>query len=61
MLHYCRKGNYALRVSAGALVYMAAVMEYLAAKILELAGNTAPDNKKSTIIPRHLQLTIRQV
>ena len=41
-------------------VYMAAVMKYLAAKILELAGNTAPDNKKFHI-PRHLQLTIRQV
>ena len=56
---YLKKGKYATRLGAGAPVYLCAVLEYLCAEILELAGNAARDNKKSRIIPRHITLAVR--
>ncbi|XP_043976644.1 late histone H2A.2.2-like [Gambusia affinis] len=54
-----RNGNYAARVGIGSAVYLSAVLEYLSAEILELAGNASRENKKQRIAPRHILLAVK--
>ncbi|NXA40965.1 H2A1 protein, partial [Eudromia elegans] len=54
-----KRGSYAERIGPGAAIYLAAVLEYLSAEILELAGHAARENKKARILPRHILLAVR--
>jgi histone H2A len=48
--------NRGFRIGEDAPVFLAGVMEYITSEILELAGNSAKDNRKTIITSRHLQL-----
>ena len=56
-----RGGRYAKRVGAGAGVYLAAVLEYLTAELLELAVKSIAQSSKKTkrITPRHVSVAVR--
>lgn len=54
-----KDGQYSRRVGVGAPVYLAAVLEYLTAEILELSGNASRDDQRVRIVPRHIMLAVR--
>merc|ERR1711862_644748 len=57
---FLKKGRYAQRVGSGASVYLAAVLEYLTAEVLELSGNAAKSYKKTRIVPRCVFLAVKE-
>jgi len=48
-----------MRVGAGGAVCMAAVLEYLCAELLEVAGVVCKDSGKKLLTPRHFELAVR--
>jgi len=49
-----------LRISIDTPVYVAAVLEYLCAEIIEISGFHCLDNKKKIIKPTHIEIPVRK-
>lgn len=54
-----KKGKFAARVSGGAPVYLASVLEYLAKELMDISGKSAKDDKKTRVTPRHINVAMR--
>jgi len=58
VLSKLKDGQYSRRVGVTGAVYLASVLEYLVAEVLELAGNCARFYKKKRVTPRCIQLSL---
>lgn len=56
---YMKQGRFTERLGGTAGAFMAAVLEYLTAEILELAGDLCTEDGMKTIKPKHINLGIR--
>ena len=56
---YLKRANKGLRVRKISGVYLGAVLEYCTAEVLELAGNSAKDRKKKTIVPKDILIATK--
>ncbi|UJR38164.1 hypothetical protein I4U23_030841 [Adineta vaga] len=57
--NHLRNGRYAPRISPKAAVFLAGVLEYLVADILELAGDMTFIGKRKRVTPRDITLAIK--
>ncbi len=55
-----RRDFYGIRVSKTAPVYMAAVLEYLVAEVVEGSADVCNKAKTKRITPRHIQVFVQQ-
>lgn len=53
-------GKWADRIGEGAAIYMAAVLEYLTAELVELAGLVSQEHRRTRIVPRHIMMAIKR-
>lgn len=53
-----REGRFAQRLSSYTPIFLAGILEYLTANILELAGQEACNNNKIRITPEHVQTAL---
>ena len=54
-----RAGRYSQRLGGSSGAFMAGVLEYLTLEICELSGLIAEKHKKKTIMPKHINLAVR--
>ncbi|KAK7799220.1 hypothetical protein U0070_021039 [Myodes glareolus] len=55
---FLREGNFSQRVSASAPVFLAGVLEYLTADILDLSGKEAQASGRKRITPEHVSWAV---
>jgi histone H2A len=56
---YLHEDRYAKKISPKSCVYLAAVLEYLSAEVLDISSEVAKQFKRTRINPRHITLAIR--
>ena len=56
---YLREDRFATKISPKSCVYLAAVLEYLTAEILDISSDVASQSKRKRINPRYLTLGIK--
>lgn len=53
------KASFKAKVTREASIYMAAILEYCCAEVVELAGEQAISKKKKRIMPRHVMMAMK--